>query len=78
VGKAGVTDAVAQSVSAQLAKRELVKVRMPAGPADLKKRLANQLASATDAVCVALLGRTALLYRLGDTLEAKEKKALPA
>jgi len=63
VGKAGVTDAVAQSVSAQLATRELVKIRIPAGTGDARTGIARKLASATDSTCVAVLGRTAMLYR---------------
>jgi RNA-binding protein len=63
VGRGGATPAVLEAVSRQLAGRELVKVKLPAGSAAERKALAAELARATGSSCVEVLGRTCLLYR---------------
>jgi len=77
VGKAGVTRAVIGNVDRQLSARELVKVRIPPGPADEREQLAKQLAGAANAAYVATLGRTVLLYRPAEARSPEEKRSLP-
>jgi RNA-binding protein len=61
VGEAGPAPGVLRALDEALGSRELVKVRMRA-PAD-KRSLAAELARASGAVLVALVGHTAVLYR---------------
>ena len=63
VGKAGLTDAVIASIDGLLARHELVKVRLGRRAADGRREMAQRLALATGAVCLAAVGRTVLLYR---------------
>ena len=66
VGKAGLFDGLLKQVSELLDQHELVKIRMPAGdPAD-RKNSAAEIASATGANLITVVGRNALLYRPGD------------
>jgi RNA-binding protein len=66
LGKAGATEGVRRKLAGELAAHELVKVRLPACPTNQRKSLAEQLARATGACCITVVGRTALLYRPGD------------
>lgn len=61
VGEAGASEGVLRALDAALRHHELVKVRMRQ-PED-KKALAAQLAAATGACLVGLVGHTAVLYR---------------
>ena len=61
VGDAGITDAVLRALDEALRHHELVKVRMRQ-PED-KKAMARQLADASGAVLLALVGHTVVLYR---------------
>lgn len=63
VGKAGLSDALIGQVRSVFAGRELVKVRLGAGPAAQRRQSAKLLAQAVDAAVVAIVGRNALLYR---------------
>jgi RNA-binding protein len=76
VGKAGLTAAVAQSISALLAAKELVKVHIPAGSGDDRKAMGQELAAATGAVCVGVLGRTVLLYKPNPDLPPAKRIAI--
>ena len=62
VGHAGLTDATVRAVRAAVAKAELVKVRLPAGPRADRRALADELADRVGAVHVGGVGRTAVLY----------------
>ena len=63
IGKAGLTDAVTATVSRLLDQHELVKITIPAGPADDRHATANALAAATTSALVAVIGRVVVLYR---------------
>lgn len=63
VGKAGLTDALRAEIGKHLTARELIKVRLGAGPADDRKLLASQIAQDLQAHCVAIIGQVMLLYR---------------
>jgi RNA-binding protein len=77
VGKAGLTEAVAAAVGELLARRELVKLRLPAGPGTQRRALAEELAAAVAAACVGVVGRTTLLYRPNESLADRHRVHLP-
>ncbi len=61
VGAAGLSDAVLAEIDHRLRRGELVKVKMPAGPA--RKSLSAELADRVGAELISLVGRSAVLYR---------------
>jgi RNA-binding protein len=63
VGKEGVTAGVVDSLEANLAAHELVKVRIAQGCGADRHEVAAALAAATRAAVAQVLGRTVLLYR---------------
>ncbi|MCL2700073.1 MAG: YhbY family RNA-binding protein [Phycisphaerae bacterium] len=63
VGKAGLTDAVAGTISRLLDRHELVKINIPAGPGEERQAMADALAQATGAALIAVVGRMVVLYR---------------
>jgi len=77
VGKAGLTDKLAHNVSQLLDQHELIKVRIPAGPAEQRNGQADQLAQVADARCAGLVGRTVLLYRPNPQRDAAHRIVLP-
>ena len=77
VGKAGLSEGFAAAVRELLDQRELVKVRLPAGPGKWRDALAGQIAESAGAACAGVVGRTALLYRPNETLEPKDRIHLP-
>lgn len=77
VGRAGATDTAIAAVRRQLLSRELVKIRIPAGPANDRKTLARQIARATGSICVSVLGRTALLARSDRPADAGDDRDQP-
>ena len=77
VGKSGLTPAVAATVGELLSRRELVKVRLPAGPPAERAVLARQLAEAVGAAVAGAVGRTVLLYRPGTGVPPAARVELP-
>ncbi len=77
LGKSGMTPAIVAAVGEQLSRRELIKVRLPAGPGRARRASAEALAAAAEASCAGVVGRTALLYRPNPDLPARERLALP-
>jgi RNA-binding protein len=77
VGKAGPTPEVAVAVGDLLAGRELVKLRLPAGPGPQRRSLAEGLAAAVGAACIGVVGRTTLLYRPNESLADRHRIHLP-
>ncbi|MHC4561484.1 MAG: YhbY family RNA-binding protein [Planctomycetota bacterium] len=75
VGKAGLTDDVVAHLADQLARHELVKIKLPAG--DERKAIAAESAEKLGAVCIGVVGRTALLYRANDQLDPSLRIDLP-
>jgi len=76
-GKAGLSAAVVAQADRVLSSRELVKVRVPAGPRPQREQMGRELAESLAAVCVEVLGRTVLLYRPGNRPDAEERIRLP-
>ncbi|MCU1348471.1 MAG: RNA-binding protein [Acidobacteria bacterium] len=66
VGQKGLSDAVVSEMKKSLAAHELIKVRIDAEDATLRKELAEKLAAATDAQLAATIGKTAIIYRPRD------------
>lgn len=77
IGKAGQSQAVIDQISGQLARHELVKVRLPGGSAADRRHAVDELAAALAAHPVALLGRNALLYRPYEHPGTAERIQLP-
>ena len=76
IGKEGATPGLVAATAEALARRELVKVRLPAGPAAARKALAEELAAAAEATCVGVVGRTALLYLPNEHLPPEQRVRL--
>ena len=77
VGKAGLSEGAIENISLALSRHELIKIRLPGGPAKQRRDTAERLAQAAEAECVAVLGRTALLYRPSDQLGRDRRITLP-
>ena len=63
VGKSGVTEAMVKTVSDALEARELIKMRVLENSGEEVRDVAEQLAAATDAEVVAVIGKKIILYR---------------
>ncbi len=77
IGKAGLSEAAIENVSRVLADRELIKVRLPAGPPGQRREMAEQIALAVGARCAGVLGRTGLLFRPNEQIDPADRIALP-
>ncbi len=71
VGKSGVTEAMAKTVSDALEARELIKMRVLENSGEEVRDVAEQLAAATDSEVVAVIGKCLILYR-----ESENKKKI--
>ncbi|MDP6637249.1 MAG: YhbY family RNA-binding protein [Phycisphaerae bacterium] len=76
VGKEGITDPVVKSVSDLLDKRELIKVRLTGPSGAARKEVGPALAEAAEAVCLAVVGKTVLLYRPNPDLKPSKRVKL--
>jgi len=72
VGHHGMTPAVVQTLDDALRTRELVKVALNRTVETDPKELARELAEATRAVVVQVIGKTATFYRENPDLERKK------
>ena len=63
VGKSGVTEPMAKTVSDALEARELIKMRVLENSGEAVRDVAEQLAAATDSEVVAVIGKCLILYR---------------
>lgn len=66
VGKGGVSEAVVAETKKSLNSHELIKVRIDGEEAEDRNELAEKLATATEALIVGVIGKTAILYRARD------------
>jgi len=73
VGKEGITEPVVKSVSGLLDKRELIKVRLTGPSGAARKEVGPALAQAANAACIAVVGRTILLYRPNSDLKPSKR-----
>ena len=67
VGKSGVTETMAQTVSDALEARELIKMRVLENSGEDVRDVAEQLADATGAEVVSVIGKCLILYRESET-----------
>lgn len=74
IGKGGIIDTVVESASQALAAREIIKVRVLQNSPAEPKTLIAELAGATGAELVQVIGRNGLLYKKN---EEKPKIELP-
>jgi RNA-binding protein len=63
VGAEGLSEGLCRAVSAALDDHELVKVKLGRGVSSPREPAANELARATDAHLVQVIGRVVVLYR---------------
>jgi len=73
VGKEGITDPVVANISDLLDKRELIKVRLAGPSGAARKEVGPALAEASGAECIAVVGRTVLLYRPNPDLKPSRR-----
>ena len=73
LGKDGLTDAFCAQVSELLDRQELIKMRFSDVKGKERKGLADQVAAALDAECIAIVGRTLLLYRANPDLPPDQR-----
>ena len=66
IGKHHLSEEVVRATDEALSAHELIKVRIQEGCLEDRKTVAAELASATGAAVVQVLGKTFLLYRPGD------------
>ena len=67
VGKSGVTEPMAKTVSDALEARELIKMRVLENSGEDVRDVAEQLADATGAEVVSVIGKCLILYRESET-----------
>lgn len=67
VGKSGVTETMVKTVSDALEARELIKMRVLENSGEAVRDVAEQLAEATAAEVVAVIGKCLILYRESET-----------
>jgi RNA-binding protein len=72
VGKSGVTEPMAKTVSDALEARELIKMRVLENSGEEVRDVAEQLAAATDSEVVAVIGKCLILYRESETKKRSE------
>jgi RNA-binding protein len=73
VGKEGITDPVIKNIGDLLDKRELIKVRLAGPSGAARKEVGPALAEAANAECIAVIGRTVLLYRPNPDLKPSKR-----
>jgi RNA-binding protein len=77
VGKEGISANVDQSVLDALRTRELIKIKLGQNCEVPKKEAAEQLAQASGAVLVQLIGKMVLLYMPNKNLDPEQRIKLP-
>ena len=78
MGKEGITDPLVKGVRDLLDKRELIKVRLTGPSGTARKEVGPALAQAAEAACIAVIGRTVLLYRPNTELKPSKRIDLSA
>ena len=77
VGKDGLTKPIIYNIQKQFDKTELVKVRLRFEEGSERQQTAALLEKETDSTCVAVVGKTILLYRVNEKLKDEKKIKLP-
>ena len=63
IGKGGVSENLTQALSDALAARELIKVRVLKNMGEDPRAVAEELAQATEAIVIQVIGQNIILYR---------------
>ena len=77
IGKGGSAGGVISHISGQLDRLELVKVRLLESASDDRKAAAEEIAQATGAALIDVVGRMIVLYRPNEKLPPAERVHLP-
>ena len=77
IGKEGLSEGVIEATDQELARRELIKVKIGTNSSVEKERGGNQLAEATASHLVQIIGKTLVLYRANPKLKKEERIKLP-
>ena len=72
IGKQGITEAVIKHIDTELFRHELIKIRLPKTIED-RKEAAGQLAQATRASLIDLIGYVVVLYRPNEKLPVEKR-----
>ena len=72
IGKQGITEAVIKHIDTELSRHELIKIRLPKTIED-RKEAAGQLARATEASLIDLIGYVVVLYRPNEKLPVEKR-----
>ena len=75
IGKAGLSDQLVRQLSDHLDRAELIKIKLPPGPQ--RKSVSAEAAEKLGAICIGIVGRTALLYRANQQLDSQQRVRLP-
>ena len=73
IGKDGLTKPIIYNIQKQFDKTELVKVRLRFEEGSERQLTAAQLEQKTSSVCIAVVGKTVLLYRPNEELKGDKK-----
>jgi RNA-binding protein len=73
VGKGGISEGLLSALRDVLARQELVKVKIPAGPGPMRDQCGAELAAGAGAELLGVVGRTALLYKPNPDLPAEKR-----
>jgi len=74
IGKGGLSESAVTNLAILLDRHELIKVRLDQSQQGAARRLAaDQMAEATSAACVAVVGRSVLLYRANEHLPGDQR-----
>jgi RNA-binding protein len=77
VGKAGMSEQVQAHIRALLTRHELIKIRLLSLNAKERPAAAQEIAKATDATVVGVLGGTMLLYKPNADIKPAKRIKLP-
>ena len=78
IGKAGLSEAALEHIRSQLARRELLKIRLLESAGRDRADAAEHIAAGADAALVDLVGRMVVIYRPNEALAPHERVELPA
>jgi len=77
VGKAGLTENVLNHIRTQLARLELIKVKLPRSVGTLRRAAAEELARSLEAELVDVVGHVVVLYKPNLELPPDKRLVLP-
>ena len=73
IGKEGLSDGAIYSISENLEKNELIKIKF-SHYKDQKNKFSNKITSLTDAVTVSIIGNTLILYKKSESQKNRHIK----